>query len=64
MDTEKTPCAYVSCPNPGEPRLIERILGIGEVNLSVDMCEPHYDLRDIDDDVIDWLKEEWRKQSR
>ena len=31
-------------------------VGVGEVELSANMCGAHYNLRDIDDDVIDWLK--------
>jgi hypothetical protein len=56
-------CGYQGCPNPGESHLIEQLAGIGRVEFSVNLCDSHYDLRDIDDDVMSWLKEEWRKQA-
>ena len=43
--------------------MFERISGIGKVNLSVDLYDAHYDLSDIDDDAIDWLKDAWRNQA-
>jgi hypothetical protein len=49
---------YPGCTNPGERKLITNITGIGDVNLSLDMCEAHYQLRNIDDDVIDWIRKE------
>ena len=63
MDTETSPCAYAGCPNPAEPRRVTWIGGVGEVDISVNLCAAHDDLRDIDDDVIDLLKKEWRKQT-
>ena len=39
------------------------IIGVGELTMIVDLCDSHYDLRDIDGDVIGWLKGEWRKQA-
>jgi len=62
MDAIKIQCGYLGCSNLGESRWIQSIIGIGKVELSLDICDPHYDLRDIDDDVIDWLKEEWKKR--
>jgi hypothetical protein len=63
MEAENTQCGYPGCPNPGERRVITEISGVGKVDLSVDMCNAHFDLRDLDDDVIGWLKEEWLKQT-
>jgi len=34
---------------------------VGEVDISIDPCDAHYDLYDIHDDVIDLLKAEWSK---
>jgi hypothetical protein len=56
-------CGYEGCPNRGEIRRITRIVGVGELTMIVDLCDSHYDLRDIDGDVIGWLKREWRKQA-
>ena len=61
MDVNNIRCGYLGCPNPGEHRLIRKITGVGKVDLSADMCDSHYDLHEIDGDVIDWLKGEWMK---
>jgi hypothetical protein len=49
--------------DPGKPRQrqIRKITDVGKVDLSADMCDSHYDLHEIDGDVIDWLKGEWMK---
>jgi hypothetical protein len=61
MDVDNIRCGYSGCPNPGEHRQIRKIPGVGKVDLSADMCDSHYDLHEIDGDVIDWLKGEWMK---
>jgi hypothetical protein len=60
INSEPIQCGYPGCKNSGERRLITTITGVGNVDLSLDMCEAHYQLRDIDDDVIDWMREELR----
>jgi hypothetical protein len=62
MAADTAQCSYPGCSNAGERRLIARIMGLGNGAFSVTMCDAHYDLRDIDDDVISWLKEELQKQ--
>jgi hypothetical protein len=61
INPEPIQCGYPGCKNPAERRLITNITGVGNVDLSLDMCEAHYELRDIDDDVIDWMREELQK---
>jgi len=63
MDTGNIRCGYLGCSNLGESRWIRWVMGVGKVEMSLDICDPHFDLREIDDDVIDWLKEEWRKRT-
>jgi hypothetical protein len=62
MDPETIHCGYPCRPNPGARRLITHITGVGKVDLALDMCEAHYELRDLDDNVIDWMREESQKQ--
>jgi len=63
MTTKTAECGYPSCPNLGERRLIKRIVDGRPVDIAVDLCDAHYDLRDIDDDVIALLREELLKRT-
>lgn len=64
MGTDTTSCGYEGCPNPGQRRHIKRIIGVGPVDFFIELCEAHYQLRDIDDDVIIVLKEKLLKQTK